>query len=139
MQVKDVMTEDPICCAPDTPLTDVARLMARNDCGAIPVVDDKETMRPIGVITDRDIVVRAVAHGLDAADTAAGDVMSDGCVTVSMDDPIEVCCGAMEAKQVRRVLVTDGNGRCCGIVAQADIARHVSQEATGEVLREISH
>ena len=65
MQVKDVMTADPACCTPDTPLAEVARLMVANDCGEIPVVEDKTRKRPIGVVTDRDIVCRTIANNIN--------------------------------------------------------------------------
>ena len=58
MQVRELMTTNPACCTPDTPIQEVARMMMRCDCGEIPVVDNRQSMRPIGVITDRDIVLR---------------------------------------------------------------------------------
>ncbi len=65
MQVKDVMTADPACCTPDTPLPKVAGLMVDNDCGEIPVVESTAGKRPIGVVTDRDIVCRTIANNIN--------------------------------------------------------------------------
>ena len=75
------MTANPACCEPDTSLVDVGRLLIENDCGAIPVVDDLNRRRPIGMITDRDIACRAVAEGRDALNLTAGGCMSSPCVT----------------------------------------------------------
>src|SRR5687768_11839838 len=83
MLVKDVMTPDPACCISETALQEVAQLMVDHDCGEIPVVDSKETNRPIGVITDRDIVCRAVAQGLNPLDLTVADCMTTPCVTVT--------------------------------------------------------
>lgn len=138
MQVKDIMTEDPACCTPETDLKEVARLMGENDCGALPVVDDMNNMKPLGVITDRDIVLRSLAIGKDPVYLKTRDCMSSPCVTVSPLDDVEDCCDSMEANQIRRVVVVDEAGHCAGIIAQADIAKSAPRETTAEVVREIS-
>ena len=137
MQVRDVMTRSPVCCAPDTPLRDVARLMEEFDCGEIPVVDERAS-RPVGVITDRDITVRAVARGKNPLDLAAKDCMTAPVVTVRPDTPLEECCRTMEAHQLRRVPVVDEGGSCCGIVSQADVALKADTPQSAEVVREVS-
>ena len=76
MKVNDVMTQEPACCTPETPLRDVAKMMVESDCGEIPVVDSQRTMRPVGVVTDRDIVVRCVAAGKNPLEAEAEDCMS---------------------------------------------------------------
>lgn len=136
MQVQEVMTPNPICCPPDATLQEIAQKMLECDCGEIPVLDARH--RPIGVVTDRDICIRGVARGLDARRTTAQEVMSTPVFTVKPDDSLEVCCRQMEAHQIRRVPVVDESGACCGIVAQADIARRLGERETGEVLRDIS-
>jgi len=138
MQVKDVMTPDPACCTPHTSLVDVANLMVTNDCGEIPVVDSESNKNPVGVVTDRDIVVRIVAKGLNPAEKAAGDCMSTPVVTVTPDISIEECCRIMEEKLVRRVPVVDENGAISGIVALADIARQTQKSVAGQVVKEVS-
>ena len=135
--VTSVMTANPACCTAETPLRDVARMMIDNDCGEIPVVDDHEARRPLGVITDRDIAVRAVASGA-ASEAAAGEFMSSPCITVRPDDSLSDCCQVMEQHQIRRVLVVDEDERVCGIVSLADVARHAAQSATAEVVKEVS-
>jgi CBS domain-containing protein len=76
MQVREIMTREPACCTPETKLRDVARLMMDQDCGQIPVVDSKNTRKPIGVVTDRDIVVRVVADSKNPSAYAAETCMS---------------------------------------------------------------
>jgi CBS domain-containing protein len=137
VKVKDVMTENPVCCHTDTNLRDVATLMLRHDCGEIPVVD-KLTNKPIGVITDRDITCRCVAMGENPEDVMAADCMSRPVVTVTRETSIDACCSAMEKNQIRRVPVVDESG-CCGMVSQADIARKTSERKTAEVVKKISN
>jgi CBS domain-containing protein len=137
-KVREIMTENPICCVMSTPLEEVARMMVENDCGAIPVVEDQEGWKPAGIITDRDITCRAVAEGRNPLDLNAGDIMTPSPVTVGAETSLEECERRMEAHQLRRILVIDSGGGCCGIVSLADIARHAPDEETGEVLEEVS-
>jgi len=137
-RVRDVMTPDPACCTRDTSLTDVARLMVEHDCGAIPVVQSNENGRLVGVITDRDIVCRTLANGEDPYQMAAGDCMSSAPISVRTDTSLEECARKMEQHQLRRILVLDASGRCCGIVAQADLARHADETRTGDVVKNVS-
>jgi CBS domain-containing protein len=113
-------------------------MMIDHDCGEIPVVENKETKLPIGVITDRDIVCRTVARGLNPLDLTAADCMSTPCVTVTPDMSLEECSRIMEENQVRRVPVVDAAGFCCGIVALADIALNAKKNVAGEVVKEVS-
>lgn len=138
MDVRSVMTPDPACCTGRSSLQSVASMMLDNDCGEIPVVDDQETRRPIGVITDRDIATRTVARGINPLEALAGDHMSTPCITVRPGDSLSQCCDTMEQHQIRRVLVVDDDGRLCGIVALADVAKNAAREATGEVVKEVS-
>jgi CBS domain-containing protein len=138
MHVKDIMTETPMCCTRETSLQDVAQLMCDNDCGSIPVVENTETAKPVGIVTDRDIACKAVATGKNPAKMKVSEIMSSPCITVAPDDTLEHCCKTLEENRVRRVLVIDDEGSCCGIVAQADIARMAPAHETAEVLREVS-
>ena len=136
MELNTVMTANPACCGRETPLQQVAQMMADNDCGMIPVVD--EGGKPLGTITDRDIAVRAVAAGGDIQSCCAGDYMSAPVRTVSVDSTLADCCAAMESAQLRRMPVVDAMGRLCGVVAQADIALNGNSGKTAEVVREVS-
>jgi CBS domain-containing protein len=135
MHVRDIMTQNPTCCGPDTSVQAAAKLMMDTDCGEIPVLDDNGI--PVGVITDRDIACRCVAEG-KAYDTRVGDVMSSPVVTVTPTTSIADCCATMEENQIRRVPVVDDTGKCCGMVSQADIALGSNTENTGELVRDMS-
>ena len=113
-------------------------MMVDRDCGQIPVIDDERARRAIGVITDRDIVCRAVAQGLNPIQMRARDVMSAPAITVRPDMGVEDCCKILEEKQVRRAPVADEQGQCCGIVSLADIAQTAPEKLTGEVVRTVS-
>jgi CBS domain-containing protein len=131
------MTSNPACCTPGTPLEEVARMMMRCDCGEIPVVDNRESMRPIGVITDRDIVIRAVAEERNPLEMRASDCMTQPCITVSEKASIMDCIHLLEEHQIRRIPVIDESGRCSGIVSQADVARRIDHHAA-EILKQVS-
>src|SRR6478672_5964610 len=110
MQVKDVMTANPACSTPETPLHEVARLMLEHDCGEIPVVESQERKVLTGVVTDRDIVCRIIAKGKDPREATAGDAMTSPAVSVTSDASLEECSRLMEQKQIRRVPIVDDNG-----------------------------
>lgn len=138
MQVREIMTENPVCCTSDTNLQEVARLMMENDCGLIPVVDNQENRKPLGTITDRDITVRTVASGQNPAEINASEIMTKRVATVTPETSVQKCCDEMEDRKIRRILVVDKNGSCCGIVAQADVAEHGSANLLNEMVEEIS-
>lgn len=138
MNVSEIMTKDPACCTPDTPLQEVAQMMVEHDCGCIPVVDGENTKMPVGMITDRDITCRVVATGQNPLDLTAGDAMTSTVVSVTPDTSLEECCNLMEESQIRRIAVVDENGACCGIVAQADVATNAPARETAEVVQEVS-
>ena len=138
MQVKEIMTTDPTCCTAETTLPEVARMMVENDCGEIPVVNTKAIKVPIGVVTDRDIVCRTIAKGLNPLELTVGDCMSEPCVSVTPEMTLEECCRVLEENQIRRVPVVDAHGFCCGIVALADIALQTKKNVAGDVVKEVS-
>ena len=138
MKAKDLMTSSPACCTPDTSLREVAAMFVDHDCGAVPVVESRESMTPVGILTDRDIACRAIAKGRNALELTARDCMSSPSVAVREDASLDDCVEAMEQNRVRRLLVVDEFGRCCGIISQADIALRGPKKAAGEVVREVS-
>jgi CBS domain-containing protein len=133
---RDVMTADPACCSPDTTLDQIARLMIENDCGEIPIVDRSD--RPIGVITDRDIVCRAVAEGKNPMAYTAAGFMTTPVETVAADAPLDDVIAIMEQRQIRRIPVVDGDGCCTGIISQADLVTAAAPRQTAELLSQIS-
>jgi CBS domain-containing protein len=110
-------------------------MMVQNDCGEIPIVDSSN--HPVGVVTDRDIVCRAVAEGKNPTGHTAESIMTQPVVTVSSDTPVEAVISTMEKHQLRRIPVVDEAGCCAGIIAQADIASKDPRRA-GELVREVS-
>jgi CBS domain-containing protein len=138
MQVKDMMTPEPACCTSDTPLAEVARMMVDKDCGEIPVVENKSSKIPVGVVTDRDIVCRTVANGLNPLDLTAADCMTKPIVTVTPEMSMEECCRIMEEKLIRRIPVVNDRGACIGMLAVADLALHTGKNVAGHVVKEVS-
>ena len=133
---RDVMTRDPACCTPHTTLDQVAKLMVQNNCGEIPVVDVNDQL--IGVITDRDIVCRAVADGRNPMAHTVDTCMSQPVVTVRADDSLDAVVSTMAKHQIRRVPVVDERGCCAGIISQADVARAEPLPDVGDLVREVS-
>lgn len=138
MTASDLMTSNPACCTMETPLQDVARMMLQCDCGEIPVVERDDLKKPVGVVTDRDIVCRAIAKGRNPTTLNAGDVMSSPAVTGRAGEPLDSIRRMMEMHQIRRIPIVDDGGQICGIVSLADIARHDTQTRAGEVVKEVS-
>jgi CBS domain-containing protein len=136
-RVRDIMTADVNVATPQTELYYVARMMDERDVGAIPIVDSTDSMKLLGLVTDRDIVIRTIARRTDPNDLRAGDVMSAGVESVTPETSVEELVSRMERRQVRRMPVVE-NGRLVGIVAQADIARRGGDEDTGELVERIS-
>ncbi len=133
-QIRDLMTENPSSCERGTSVAEVAKVMAREDIGPVPIVEGGKL---VGVVTDRDLVVRVLAEGRDPQSTTAGEVASSDVVTVSPDASLDEALQLLASHQVRRLPVVE-NDRLVGIVAQADVARHAEEVKTGEVVEEIS-
>jgi CBS domain-containing protein len=134
-KVHEVMTERPRAVTPQTPLNEVAQVMETEDVGAVPVVDGD---RLVGIVTDRDIVVRAIAQGKDPRGMPASEVSSRELVTVNPDDELSDALNLMAQYQVRRLAVTAEDERLVGVVSQADVALHAKDKETGQVLEGIS-
>lgn len=128
------MTSEVETTTSSQPLHEAARLMKDGDFGSIPVVDDG---RLVAVLTDRDIVIRAVSEGLDAATTRVGEIASTDPVTVSPDQNLDDALEIMSHYRVRRLPVVE-EGRLVGMLSQADIALEAKEKVTGEVVQEIS-
>ncbi len=118
MLIKEAMTPSPTCCKPDDTLNTVAKLMVEHDCGEIPVHDGKEI---VGVITDRDIVCRAVAVHKNPSAVTASEVMTRNVYTIAEDDDLEDALDLMEQMVIHRLPVVDGAGKLVGIVSEADL------------------
>ena len=133
--IRDLMTESPRTVTPDSPIQEAARIMRDEDTGVVPITDDDGTLA--GVVTDRDIAVRAVAEGRDAS-TPVREVASQDIVTIDPQQDLDEALRLMAQHQVRRLPVVEEDGRLVGIVSQADVARHGDDARTGEVVEQIS-
>lgn len=133
--IQDVMTRNPATCGEAAPVVEAARLMERENVGAIPVCENGKL---VGIVTDRDIALRVVAGGRDPQQTKIQDVMTRDPQAVGVDEPIDRVMEMMESRQVRRIPVIDAGGKLVGIIAQADIARLGDDHATGDVVEAIS-
>jgi CBS domain-containing protein len=131
------MTNRLAYCTPQANLEEVAEMMLQNDCGAIPVIDPASS-RALGVVTDRDIVCRAVAAHHNPASVTAQQVMSEPVAAVSPASSLEECLSKMEAAQMRRMLVVDESGKLCGLVSQADIVRAMPEHEIAVLLKDVS-
>ncbi|HBO34273.1 MAG TPA: CBS domain-containing protein [Anaerolineaceae bacterium] len=136
---EEVMTSKPVCCLPTDNVVMVAELMKSENIGSIPVIDNKETQKLIGIITDRDLALRVVGQGLDASSTQVESVMTRKVVTCRADDDFQRALDAMSEHQLRRIVVVDSVCKVLGIISQADVATRVNQpEKTAEMVKEIS-
>ena len=133
-QVRDVMTSNPTTCSMEASVADAATVMAQEDVGPIPIMKGD---RLVGILTDRDIVVRVVAEGRDPQSTTVGEVASTNLVTVSPDENLDRALQLLAEQQVRRLPVVEGEA-LVGVIAQADIARQGDDRTTGQVVEQIS-
>jgi CBS domain-containing protein len=140
MDAREIMTENPICCMPSDGLQMAARHMVEYNCGFLPVVESQESRRLVGVITDRDIVARVVARGIDCNASTVSDAMTTGRLwTVQPDVLVDEVIEKMEEGQVRRIPVVDADNCVVGVIATADIALELDEvDEIAEVFEEIS-
>ena len=139
MKVSEAMTEKVTACTSDAAISRVAQSMISEDCGLIPVVEEKgNVIKPVGVITDRDIVVQAIAKGRNPQNLKARDCMTRNLHTVRDTADLSECTSLMEKYQLRRMLVVDQNNSLVGIVAQADVAKRAEASKTAQLVKDVS-
>lgn len=134
-KVREVMTNNPRCVTPETPLPEVARLMKSEDVGSLPILEGE---RVTGIVTDRDIVLNAVAEDKNPSGMPVREVASRELFKVNADEDLSSALELMAHQQVRRLPVVDDDGRLVGILAQADIAREAKDKDSGQMLQDIS-
>ena len=134
MNVSEVMTAQVATASPRTTIAEVARMMADVESGAVPVTDSGKV---IGLVTDRDIVLRAVAEKL-ALDTPVAEVMTADVETCREDDNVADAAAKMGARQIRRLVVLNEGGQLSGILSLGDVALEYGAKAVGRTLEEIS-
>jgi len=135
----EVMTKNPVCCLPDDMVAKVAQLMQSENIGSIPVIENVQTQKLVGMVTDRDLALKIVAKGHDAKSTKVEAVMTRQMVTCQAEDDLQIALDAMAEYQLRRIPIVDNDNRIVGIIAQADVATRVDQpQKTAEMVKEIS-
>jgi len=134
-KVREHMTDRPRCVTPETRVTEAAELMASEDVGSLPILDGDKL---IGVVTDRDIIIRAIAMHKDPHGMPVREVATHDPVTVRADDDLSDALRVMATYQVRRLPVVDEDNRLVGVLAQADVAMGAKEKAVGEMVEEIS-
>ena len=132
MKAQDIMSKNPTCVTPDTSLVEAARLMKDENIGVVPVVESETSKRLVGVLTDRDIAVRAVAEGRDGATTSVGHIMTADVRTSIASDSVNDVMELMGREQVRRIPVVDDRGALVGIISQADIVLEAKDNRRAE-------
>jgi CBS domain-containing protein len=138
MKIREVMTANPVCCLPGEKAQRIAQIMRDQNVGSVPVVADHESRKLVGMITDRDLCCTVVAEGLDPKKTEISRFVSTDVVTCRDGENLDNCERLMQQHQVRRIPVVDGDGKCIGIVAQADLAMKDKPEKVSKTVGEIS-
>lgn len=135
----DVMTPDPACCQSTDSVSRVAETMKREDVGSLPVVESMDDRRLVGIVTDRDLVVKVLAGGGDVGQATVRDAMTSNPASCRDTDEVDAAVALMSERQVRRMPVVDDRGRLRGIIAQADVATRVNRDqTTGALVEAIS-
>jgi CBS domain-containing protein len=138
MKIENVMTRQPTCCSPADTVQEVAQMMRRLDVGAIPVVSDLVSKKLVGIITDRDLCITAMAEGKDPHTTTIGSYFTKEVITCSPEETLEACEQKMRQHRIRRIPIVDNKNSCVGIIVQADIARLDKPESFQALVAEIS-
>lgn len=135
MQLRDITTDSVETLTPTTTLEDAAKMMRERDLGWMPVEDADKV---VGIVTDRDIVIRAIASSLDPKTTTVREVMTKNVLSCNIGDDVDDACDLMEREQVRRLVVLDDDGALAGVVTLADLAQRGDEDHSVEVLQRVS-
>jgi CBS domain-containing protein len=138
MKVLEVMTANPVCCLFTDTAQKASQILRDQHVGSLPVIRDQQSRQLVGMVTDRDICCSVVADGLDPRNTSIEKYISADLVTCRDDDNLDKCEQAMQEHQIRRIPVVDDEGRCIGIVSQADLALKDKPEKVSRTVAEIS-
>jgi CBS domain-containing protein len=134
--VRDAMHDGCECIGENMSVLDAAKRMEQLDIGAMPICGQDDRLK--GMITDRDIVVKVLAQGMDAGSTTAGSLAQERLVWTRADAPIDQALSLMQEHAVRRLPVLDENKQLCGMITEADIATHMPGERTGAMVGAIA-
>jgi CBS domain-containing protein len=135
----EVMTKDPVCCLPFDSVAKAAELMKNGNFGSIPVIENEQTQKLVGIVTDRDLALTIVAEGRDAKSTNVDAVMTYKVVSCRADDDLQKALDSMAKQKLRRIPIVDHDNKIVGIITQADVATRIDQpEKTAKMVKEIS-
>ena len=135
---RQVMTPDPICCLPADTTQHVAAILRDRHVGIIPIVQDHNSRKLIGVVTDRDLCCAVVASNLEGNGILVRQVLTKNPVRCNVDDDVDHCIGLMERYRMRRLPVVDKKGRCVGIISLTDLALKAHPQSVSKALAEVS-
>ena len=136
---ESVMTKNPTCCQPSDSVMKVAQWMKRENIGSIPVIENDETRKLVGIVTDRDLALKIVGQGADPKSVQVEEVMTHKLVTCRPEDDIQRALDKMSEHQLRRIPIVNNEKMILGIISQADVATRVNQpEKTAEIVKDIS-
>ena len=124
---KTIMTKDPVCCLPSDGVAKVAKMMKEENFGSIPVIENEQTRKLLGIVTDRDLAIKVVAEGRDVKTSKISEVMTQKVVTCRAKDGIKKAMKRMSKNQLRRILVVNKNHEILGVIAQADVATRIGK------------
>jgi CBS domain-containing protein len=140
-KANELMTKNPACVTPQSTAQEAASLMEREDVGSLPVVESRESMRLVGIVTDRDLALRILGRGAAGSEPVSTVMSSGSLACVHPEDDLDKVETLMSERQVRRIPVVDENNQIVGVIAQADLAREqgaVGRKDFGKMLEEIS-
>jgi len=139
MTCGEIMTRSVVCCLPEDTIEHAATLMKSEDVGPVPVIESHASRRLIGIVTDRDLVVKGIAEGRDTKSTKIKEVMTDHPIACFEKDDVDDAINLMSDYKVRRIPVVDDSNHLLGIIAQADVATRLGKtKKSGDVVEDIS-
>lgn len=138
IKARHVMTADPICCLPTDTAQSAAAILRDRRIGAVPVVQDHQTRKLIGMVTDRDLCCAVVACNLEGRGILVKQVLTRNPVRCNAEDDLDACIALIERYHVRRLPVVDGKDRCVGIISLADLAHKAQPQIVSKALVEVS-
>ncbi len=139
MKCKDIMTQNPTCCAPSETIEEAARHMKEEDIGSVLVCDSPQSHHLIGILTDRDIVIKVIAEGQDPKNIPVQRIMTPDPLTCHEEENLQHAMDLMEEHQIRRIPILNEHNQFVGIVSQGDLAKRFgNQQRTGQMVEEIS-
>jgi len=133
--IREAMTSNPSTVQPGTPIAEAAQVLKNEDAGVVPVVQGDQL---VGMLTDRDIVIRVIAEGKDPQSTTVEQIATKQLVTIDPQQNLDEALRLMAQHQVRRLPVVEEDGRLVGVIAQADVAKHADPAKAGQMVEEIS-